>query len=751
MGVTTAAAKMWLPATVSAGAAVVVATLAGLWASRSASLLKEREEENRRIPQLFGLRGRHRLPRVKDLDDPILLGVHPAATDGRGGAHARIPPFIARDASPELDSLLQRGGFVLVIGESTAGKSRFLYEAMRTHLPSYRVIQPTGREALRTAVARTMTTPRSVLWLDDLERFLGSDGLNGTMVDGVLAASGRDRFILATIRSEENAKYSGRSTLDSAEIGREALRHGWDVLRSAIHVHLPRSWSRDELDRASKFRTDPRVSDALFHTQFGLAEYLAAGPQLLAEWRDAWAPGTHPRAAALILAAIDARRVGIHRPLTLSILQQLHKHYLHERGGALLRPEPLDAAIAWAITPLHATSSLLLPAGTDKYLAFDYLIDGAPRLPVPFKALDDFIDYSTPDEALELGYAAWRWLRHEQADRAFRRAEMTLGAEATSSRCDLIRDRDGAAAALRFAKGIADQLAGKLGPKHPDTLLAKHRFGWELGMAGDPEAATQEMRRILNEAIHVYGDKNKQILKYREGLANWTGSPGNQEEAAKLYSDLVSHCTKTYGINDQFTYRCRNAFARWTMESGNTSLGIKLQEMLIADMQICRFPQTDIIGARHQLAKWKTRTRNYTDARKLWQQVIAERRTLDGRVHVRTLQARVGLADCDGEAGDPSLAAQEMREIVAESEHFGAPLSRTVLLLRYKLAHWTAKSGDTTSAIQELRKIAIIGVQEFGENDGTTTLFKRSLAHWHEHSEDRADITKKDQKRTGEC
>ena len=62
----------------------------------------------------------------------------------------------------------------------------------------------------------------------------------------------------------------------------------------------------------------------------------------------------------------------------------------------LLRPEPLTAAMTWATTPLHATSSLLLPAAGNRFLAFDYLIDAADKVPVPAEAVNSLIGFATP-------------------------------------------------------------------------------------------------------------------------------------------------------------------------------------------------------------------------------------------------------------------------------------------------------------------------------------------------------------------
>lgn len=79
--------------------------------------------------------------------------------------------------------------------------------------------------------------------------------------------------------------------------------------------------------------------------------------------------------------AVDIRRAGYHRPVPIGILQVLHEEYLRDRGGAALRPDTWENALAWATQPLHATSSLLVPVGEDRHLAFDYLVDAAASDP----------------------------------------------------------------------------------------------------------------------------------------------------------------------------------------------------------------------------------------------------------------------------------------------------------------------------------------------------------------------------------
>ena len=575
------------------------------------------------------------------------------------------------------------------------------------------------------------TRARSVLWLDDLERFLGSDGLTGVGVESVLAAAGADRFILATMRAEEHAKYSARDGPGSDKPHREALRRGWEVLRLATYVHVSRAWSPLELERAVEYRSDHRIREALEHTeQFGLAEYLAAGPQLLADWRDAWAPGTHPRAAALVLAAVDARRAGIHRPLDLATLITLHEPYLRDRGGVRLLPESVDSALTWATSPLHATSSLLIPTDAAHYLAFDYLIDAIEKVPIPADALDELIDITTADEALEVGYFAWRQLRHDLAEKAFRRAEREGSITATSARSDLVRDRDGEAASVRITKERAESLEQRLGPDHPDVLEARHTYGWEIGMTGDPATALDHMRRLLPLAVQVYGEHDRKTLHLRRGVANWTGYAGDPAAAATMFNELVNRYAETLGTADPTIFRWRDAHAEWTAKAGDIAAGLRLRRDLVDDMERAQLPREDIIGARYRLAALMTKAAQFDEAQRLWRRVIADSHAARGRLQSNTLFARKELADCIGRAGDVSTTVLMLNDVIADLEQLGGSRTRHVVLCRLQLAHWIAEGGDPFSAVRELRHVVRLSAELLGADDSTTLAARRRLARW---------------------
>lgn len=721
-------ARVWLPGAFASGAGAVIALTVGVWAARGASALQAGDERRRALASGVWLKRSGSLPRVRELHDPVMLGVHPAASSRQD----RNPAFVPRDVSGQLAGMLRRDRFVLLVGESTAGKSRAGYELIRSELPGYRVVQPSHRDTAAAAAGLAAKTRRSVLWLDDLERFLGSGGLTGAAVRLVLDAAGRERFIVATMRAEEYAKFSGRIGVGAEGVGREVLREGWDVLRLAARVEVPRMWAAGEIARASHRQDDERVAEAVRHAgEFGVAEYLAAAPQLLAEWRDAWAPATHPRAAAMVLAAVGARRAGVHRPLPSQVLLRMHEPYLRARGGERLRPEPAQAALEWATTPLYATSSLLLPAG-DGFLAFDYLIDAADKDRVPPQALGALIAFSTPHESLDIGELAWRWSLTGQAEAAFRHAEAGGLFKATVRRCHLIReDQGGHAAALRFAKDAAAWIEAVHGPDNTQTIDALNLVAWETGHSGDPATARQQLEHLADRAGQLLGSGHKQTLEMRFGVAEMTGNAGDPDRAVHLYEELAEECWRRLGDDDGLAIGCRDQVAWWVREAGDPQRAARLYRELIADMTgQLGSPADQVFGTRYRLAACLTETGDYEAALHDWEQLITEATAANGGLWSSTLDARSKHAECAGKAGDPARAVQLLQALLADTETLNEPGSVLLLHIRRSLAEWTGKAGNATQAAQQLRTLVNQAAQQRGDNDPRVRNLKRRLIHW---------------------
>ncbi|MEU8672924.1 tetratricopeptide repeat protein, partial [Streptomyces anulatus] len=359
-------------------------------------------------PVTFTTAGRHVPPYLQDplrwplasSWDALAAGAHRARPDNSGDA---VTPYVPRDQDVVIRTRLTRaadeGGLLLVVGDSTAGKTRACFEALRAQLPEHRVLAPDDGADLLTAVeVIDRTAARCVVWLDDLETYLGPDGLE----PGLLAELVRLRTpVLATMRHQQFEIFAAmdRTSGTGTEHAR-AAHAGARVLRQLDPVELDRVWTLDELERAGE-ADDDRIADALaHHGPYGIAEYLAAGPALLQEWHRASRPGGHPRAAALIAAAIDLTRTGLRPPYPLDLLTHAHEPYLTAAGGPLLRPEPFDSALEWATRRRHGATSMLVPTqDPSTWNVFDYLTDHT-HTPIPDTTWRNALQHTTDAEDL---------------------------------------------------------------------------------------------------------------------------------------------------------------------------------------------------------------------------------------------------------------------------------------------------------------------------------------------------------------
>jgi hypothetical protein len=387
------------------------------------------------------------LPMVSDVHDPIALGVHPAANlsdlheaaqmSAAGlGLPTRVPVYVPRDLDAKLDAALARalgqGGLVLLHGDSTAGKSRAAFEAMRRLPGGLSLLVPRQRGSLRALLDGGVELRDVVVWLNDLERYLGVDGLDVGLLRRVVGGGDRRVVLLATMRAREYNARSLERERDQSGLEHDVLRSDRELLDQAATLEFERQFSNAERQRAGERSWDPRIADALAHAgQYGLAEYLAAGPRLWSRWRNARAVDSpdHERVGAAIVAAVlDCRRAGLSRAVPVELLRVLYLDpaYLDRLTAARLTPAAFDSGLEWATRPVQATSALLNPVGGG-YVAFDYLLDTLQADPngpaVPQSVWERLLAALRGKEAFELGLAAYEADQRGIAEQAWRKAE----------------------------------------------------------------------------------------------------------------------------------------------------------------------------------------------------------------------------------------------------------------------------------------------------------------------------------------
>ncbi|MET9002832.1 hypothetical protein [Amycolatopsis sp. NPDC004169] len=106
---------------------------------------------------------------------------------------------------------------------------------------------------------------------------------------------------------------------------------------TARTIRLARDLDQDERRAARRRQADSRIAAALAdRTGAGLAEHLAAAPEVLVHWR-AGRDGEHEVGAALVSAAVDCHRAGYSSPVARGVLEALYPAYLEPRLRHRLR------------------------------------------------------------------------------------------------------------------------------------------------------------------------------------------------------------------------------------------------------------------------------------------------------------------------------------------------------------------------------------------------------------------------------
>ena len=351
-----------------------------------------------------------------------------APTSGSAGLARNQPVYVPRDIDPELDAAIAAGGLVVVLGDSTAGKSRAAYEAL-ARLPADRwLLKPLKRESLGELADNGLQLRDTVVWLNELQDFLGPRGLDVPLLEQLTGPVVQNVVVLATMRSSEYLRRWPQDQQDDQAQHADQMQAERKVIERARQLRLKRNLTPAEIQRAVERARDPRIADALEHSgEYGLAEYLAASPELWDRWQDAMAvdnPDYIQVGAAIVAAALDCRRAGLGRPTPKTLLRALYSWYLDKPRASQLADEVIADGLSWASAPIRATSGLLTAVGGG-YEAFDYLLDKLQADPNAHAAKDAaweaVLGEVKPYEAWEVGQNAYWANRVAYSEQAFRK------------------------------------------------------------------------------------------------------------------------------------------------------------------------------------------------------------------------------------------------------------------------------------------------------------------------------------------
>lgn len=334
------------------------------------------------------------LPEVADAA-PGDLGIR-AASASLCDAATGMTRYVSRTSDAAALRSLTRDGLLLLIGEPLSGVTRTAWEVVRSARPRAHVLVPSDIEALVRAVdvedvLRDVAGP-VVLWLDRVERLTGLDPV-------WLRRLTRDRAdvaVVATIATSDYEEWVRRDPglADLFEPG----------------VPLARYPDDDEVARAAVQYPGVDLTE-------GVGAAFTSDRALMARARGGWAacpldpPGSDCAVArVLVTAAIQWRATGTSRPMPPRAAALVAPERV--RAGLEADPRHLEAAVAWATTPLPSGRALL--ASDDAgVLADDRLLQvwrdegNRPAAAVWASAVDDAAAHHDSDALGRVGFHAF--------------------------------------------------------------------------------------------------------------------------------------------------------------------------------------------------------------------------------------------------------------------------------------------------------------------------------------------------------
>ncbi|MFF2022159.1 hypothetical protein ACFVW2_10185 [Streptomyces sp. NPDC058171] len=322
---------------------------------------------------------------VPDLD-PFALEVHRAIIVPGQESLPELPVYVSRGHDEELGGYVDRviGGeslLVTLIGESSTGKTRACWEALRRLPAGWRVwhpYDPTRPEAALEQLAEA--GPRTVIWLNEAQHYLlAPDARTAERITAALRTALTDArrgplLVLATIWP----RFWHPLTVPSATGADDPYEQQRKLLTGAgRYVLVPKAFTGPDLREAHrKAADDPRLAFALDGAAGGeITQFLAGVPELMTRYRCA------PRGAkALIHTAMDYRRLGHGPALPLALLAGAAEGCLPDRELDLLGDSWLNEALEYCATPCNGVPGPLtrVPSrsaetGEATYRLADYL------------------------------------------------------------------------------------------------------------------------------------------------------------------------------------------------------------------------------------------------------------------------------------------------------------------------------------------------------------------------------------------
>ncbi|MFI6588166.1 hypothetical protein [Embleya sp. NPDC050493] len=292
-------------------------------------------------------------------EDALVFGVHPAIEEPEHvrGALSVLPAYVTRALDGALheralEAVEGRSVLVTLVGESSTGKTRACWEAVRSLPRDWRLWHPLDRET--TAESLDRVGPGTVVWLDEAQNYLRSERIALLLRDLIREPGRHPVLLLATMWPDHWARLTVPPP-GSREGHDDRHLHARKLL-SGTALRVDSRFTGAEVEGAwAKAADDPRLVAALNREDpTRIAQYLAGAPDLLARHRNA------PVATRAVLdAAVDARRLGHGTALAHDFLARAATDYIDDDEWDALPEDWYERALEECALSCHGATAPL--------------------------------------------------------------------------------------------------------------------------------------------------------------------------------------------------------------------------------------------------------------------------------------------------------------------------------------------------------------------------------------------------------
>ena len=293
---------------------------------------------------------------LDEVTDPFVLEVHrPVQPEDAPPGLPVLPPYVPREHDQVLGQVVRaaadgRSGIAVLVGGSSTGKTRACWEALallRDQDPPWRLWHPIDPSRPDAALRELPGIgPRTVVWLNEAQFYLDAAeaGLGERVAAGLrelLRDPGRAPvLVLATL-------WPGFwDTLTARPAGGDDRHAQARELLAGHDITVPAAFTPAQMGQLARASDVRMVLAARSAPDGEVIQFLAGAPELLARYRNA-----PPAAAALIDAAMDARRLGMGAGLPQAFLEAAAPGYLTDAEWDALGEDWLEQALAYTAVP----------------------------------------------------------------------------------------------------------------------------------------------------------------------------------------------------------------------------------------------------------------------------------------------------------------------------------------------------------------------------------------------------------------